>query len=145
VAANEDIYNNCLLLGNAFYNITHFGNARFFYEGKIIGEYYYSPWDIDKTYSKKLTDMGLAKYYYQKAYDNASTNEQKAKCAYMLAKCERNEYYNTTIFTQSEWDVSGADFLEWEGFKLLKNNYSDTKFYQKVINECGYFAKYTGN
>ena len=34
---NEDVYNNAILLGNAFYNITHFGNARLFYEGNIIG------------------------------------------------------------------------------------------------------------
>jgi hypothetical protein len=90
--------------------------------------------------------MSVARSYYQKAYDAATTKEQKAKCAYMLAKCERNEYYNNTIFAKPYWDRSTApDFLAWDGFKLLKTQYFDTRYYQDVIRECGYFSKYVGN
>jgi len=35
VAAKEEVYTNSLLLGNAFYNITHFGNARIFMSPKL--------------------------------------------------------------------------------------------------------------
>lgn len=146
VKNGEELYNNYLLLGNAFYNISHFGNARFFYEGKIIGTDYYSAWDIAGEYKNMLTDMSLAKKYYQNAYDVAATNEQKAKCAYMLAKCERNEFYNESIYSQSEWDYSNnVDFKAWKGFKLLSTLYSDTKYYQEVIRECDYFSKYSQN
>lgn len=145
VKTGEDLYNNYLLLGNSFYSITHYGNARFFYEGKIISSGS-TPWMLEEYYKKMLTDMSIARSYYQKAYDASTTKEQKAKCAYMLAKCERNEYYNNTIFTQSEWDHStAADFLAWNGFKLLKTQYSDTKYYQDVIRDCDYFSKYIGN
>jgi hypothetical protein len=146
VKNGEDLYNNYLLLGNAFYNITYFGNARCFYEGKIIGESMSTPWMIDKYYQKTLLDMTVAKSYYQKAYDTAATKEQKAQCAYMLAKCERNEYYNQAAFISSDWETDlPADFLAWNGFKLLKTQYSDTKYYKDVIRECGYFSKFAGN
>lgn len=38
---NESVYNNALLLGNAYYNMTHHGNARVFYENKVIGYGHY--------------------------------------------------------------------------------------------------------
>jgi len=34
----EDVYNNALLVGNAFYNASYFGSTRFFYENKIFRE-----------------------------------------------------------------------------------------------------------
>jgi len=146
IKAGEDLYNNYLLLGNAFYNITHHGNARFFYEGIIIGSGMSMPSIIDEYYRTALTDMKHAKMYYQKAFEAATTNEQKAKCAYMLAKCERNEYYNNNFNSWDGWsETQIPDFLAWDGFKKLKTQYSDTKYYKDVLKECDYFAKYAGN
>lgn len=140
----EDTYTNCMLLGNAFYNITHFGNGRIFYEGKIMG-YGATPFDFRETSEATVTDCTLAKMYYSKALAAAKTNEQKAKCQYMLAKCERNDFYNGKYAAvKSRWDIEGdeTNFLEWDGFKSLKNDYPNTKFYQEVLRECGYFRTY---
>jgi penicillin-binding protein-related factor A (putative recombinase) len=85
--------------------------------------------------------------YYQKALVAAITNEQKAKCFYMISKCERNEYYNAKYkLVTSWWEISDdkINFLAWDGFKTLKKDYSQTKYYQEVINECGYFRTYVG-
>jgi hypothetical protein len=67
----------------------------------------------------------------------------------MLAKCERNEYYNQQYDPKKDsWEnetaveYSKVNFLAWNGFKNLKNNYSKTKYYQDVIAECGYFKTY---
>lgn len=144
---NEDVFNNSLLLGNAFYNITYFGNARLFYEGMITGEGQSTPWIIDPFYAKIFTDCSLAIKYYQKAFENAANKEQKAKCTYMLTKCERNNYYNTHIYNLSdEWENldKSASFTAWDGFKKLKDEYSDTKYYKDLIEECGYFRHYLG-
>lgn len=138
LAVNKEIFSNAVLLGNAFYNITYFGNARHFYEGKING------YGLE-TYSR--TDCSIAKMYYQKALAAAKTDEQKAQCYYLLAKCERNEYY-TNKYKNNEYywywgnDEDKINFLAWNGFKELKNNYSNTKFYQEVLQECGYFKTY---
>jgi hypothetical protein len=145
---NEDVYNNSLLLGNAFYNISHFGNARIFYQGSIIPSWT-TPFGYDIFNRKLLTNNRLAESYYKNALENAETKEQKAKAHYMLAKCERNEFYNTQFYFSLTdpwlmWDTE-VNFKAWNGFVHLKNDYSDTKFYQQVIQECGYFEKYVQN
>ena len=136
VKNGEDLYNNCLLLGNAFYNMSYFGNARLFYQTQIIDSY-------DNYYDKIIYDCSNAKMYYQKALDAAANDEQKAKCNYMLAKCERNEYYVSNNMGGWGFDSNGKpDFKAWDGFANLKAKYSATKYYKDVIRDCGYFKSY---
>ncbi|TDO84177.1 hypothetical protein EV143_101622 [Flavobacterium chryseum] len=144
LAQKEDVYTNSLLLGNAFYNITHFGNGRTFYEINIVG-YGSSPYSFRDPMKKMITNCDVPKMYYQKAFEAATTKEQKAKCIYLLAKCERNAYYNTKYNgVNSWWEIQDdkVNFIAWNGFKALKKDYSDTKYYQDVIAECGYFNTY---
>ncbi|GGF28208.1 hypothetical protein [Echinicola rosea] len=144
LAKQEEVYQNSLLLGNAFYNITHYGNVRA-YQSDIIG-YSYSPYGFSPTQRRMITDCSTAKMYYQKAFDAATTREQKAKCTYMMAKCERNAYYYEKNYSKyaNEWseEDDDVDFIAWEGFQKLHNEYSDTQYYQEVIEECGYFRTY---
>jgi hypothetical protein len=144
VAKGEEVYTNSLLLANAFYNISHYGNARQFHEINING-YGYSPYDFRDRVRNMITDCSLAKMYYQKALEAANNKEQKAKCTYMLAKCERNDFYNSRFkLYENAWEMmyGKVNFVAWDRFKKLKSNYSDTKYYQDVINECGYFKSY---
>ncbi|OHT46806.1 hypothetical protein [Flavobacterium tructae] len=144
LAQKEDVYTNSLLLGNAFYNITHFGNGRTFYEITIIG-YGSSPYSFRDSMKRMITNCDIPRMYYQKALEAATTKEQKAKCIYMLAKCERNEYYNNKYNNLKNWweaDDDKINFIAWSGFKALQKDYSDTKYYQDVIAECGYFNTY---
>ncbi|MNS08316.1 hypothetical protein D3C72_397750 [compost metagenome] len=144
VEQKKDVYTNSLLLGNAFYNITHFGNARLFYEGNIIGSGS-SAYDFKPQIRAMITNCYWAKMYYQKAFLAAKNSEQKAKCQYMLAKCQRNEYYNKKYSAITNWweiENDKVNFIPWQGFKNLKANYSKTKYYQDVIAECGYFYTY---
>lgn len=136
LVAGIDNYNNNLLLGNAFYNLSHYGNARKFYFNKIVDQYSIY---IDDHYQNMLLTNKLSSMYYQKAFENAKTDEQKAKITYLLSKIERNEFYKTPRFKPDE-----IDFIGWNGFKTLKKDYSKTKYYQEVIGECGYFRKYLG-
>ena len=141
IAKNEDVYTNSLLLANAFYNVTHYGNARSFYEGEIIG-YGSTQFDFQDYYQSLITNCSMSKKYYQMAFKAAKTNEQKAKCTYLLSKCERNDYYNDKYANiNNYWEVenNGVDFIAFNGFKTLKKEYSNTNFYQEVIAECGYF------
>ena len=145
ISKGDDVYNNSLLLANAFYNISYFGNSRVFYDCAIIGEMASTPWIINQFYVKMLTSNELAKTYYNKAFEAAPGSEQKARCMYLLAKCERNEYYNQHIYNQPEqWENQerAAEFISWNAFKRLKDEYSNTKYYKDVINECGYFNRY---
>ncbi len=143
IAAGKDVYSNALLVGNAFYNASYFGNARTFYYNSIINEYGNS---ISNEHSKMLYGMENVQKYYNIAKKAAADNEQKAKMAYMLAKTQRNDfYYNKYFSTTTYWGYpDGAVIQKWQGFVDLKTSYSDTKYYQDVIAECGYFRKYLG-
>ncbi|HUP11978.1 MAG TPA: hypothetical protein VM187_07200 [Niastella sp.] len=146
VKAGQEVYINAMLLGNAFYNITHYGNARAFYENKIVGEYHYSPFSFEDAFRAWATDMTLAAKYYTEGLNAAKTDEQKAKCYFMLAKCQRNKYYNDSMYINKKYEYGNnatmADFKAWDGFKSLKQ-YKTTKFYQEAIRECGYFRTYS--
>ena len=93
-----------------------------------------------------ITNCSLAKAYYEKAFSAAKNNEQKAKTQYMIAKCERNDYYNKKYYSLnlSTWDIQDdqTNFIAWQGFQNIKANYSKTKYYKEIINECGYFKIY---
>ncbi|HEY1195511.1 hypothetical protein [Flavobacterium sp.] len=144
VAQKEDVYTNSLLLGNAFYNISHFGNGRTFYEINIVG-FGSSPYSFRNAMKNMITDNSLSKMYYQKAFEAASNKEQKAKCLYLISKCERNDYYNKKYNgINSYWEIQDdkVNFIAWNSFKTLRKDYSDTKYYQDVIAECGYFNTY---
>ncbi|MCW2118326.1 hypothetical protein [Flavobacterium sp. 7A] len=144
LAANEEVYPNALLLGNAFYNMSHYGNARSFYESNIVG-YGYTEFEFRDKIRKMVTNTAQSQMYYKKALMAAETDEQKAKCNFLLAKCERSDYFvNKYKGIHSYWEVrnDGINFLAWNGFKNLYTKYSNTKYYQEVIAECGYFDSY---
>lgn len=142
VEINQDVYNNSLLVANGFYNMTYFGNARVFYYGAIMNQYGNY---IDPAYQSQLLGCAPARRYYQKAFDAATTPEQKAKCQYMLAKCDRNDFYTNRYHTKQDfYGDTDVDFKAWDGFKKLKGEYAGTSYYKDVIKECGYFRKYLG-
>lgn len=143
IANGEDVYNNALLIGNAFYNTSYFGNARSFYYNNIIDEYGNN---ISNEHAKMLYGMENVKKYYALAQKAADDNEQKAKMAYMLSKVERNEFYNTEYFMSKDGYYGYGETMikKWKGFQELQSNYSETKYYQDVIAECGYFRKFLG-
>jgi hypothetical protein len=144
IAAGQDVYTNAILFANAQYNITHYGNARKFYECNIFGSDQSSPWSIDSSFRAPLTSMKTAIKYYTTALGAARDDEQKAKCQYLLAKCQRNEWYNQAVYAHenNRFEEHTPDFIAWDGFKALKQ-YANTKYYNEALKECGYFKTYT--
>ena len=96
-------------------------------------------WHMDEPYQSQSIFLS----YH--VFEAAKNKEQKAKCLYMIAKCERNEYYNKKYSAIANvWEIpeEEVNFIAFDGFVKLKTNYSDTKYYQDVIGECGYFRTY---
>jgi hypothetical protein len=134
------------LLGNAYYNITYFGKswglAGYFRSGS-----YYSG----------FTDCSKALSYYKKAFKLSKDRELKAECLFLMAKCRQNMFdleYNTEdygygpgyekykkyIRENEYWKIEQQKQEKGyrEYFDLLKKQYSNTGYYQKVIKECEY-------
>ena len=142
LSQDSDVYNNALLLGNAFYNMSQYGNARAFYECLIIGSNMCCVETLDSVFVPMLTNMHIAEKYYQRAFKTATNDEQRAKAIYMLAKCERNDYYNVVVLP-NPWDQPGVYYAK-KNFTKLKQ-YSNTEYYKEVIKECGYFKSFLNN
>jgi len=115
--------------------MTYFGNARLVYETKLV---YSNPIDFgydnrQRTSYDPTSDCQKAEEYYRKAMELSVDKEFKAKCCFMAAKCEQNTYFNSAEFSNDRPIRSG------KYFKQLQENFSSTKYYKEVLNECGYF------
>lgn len=138
---------NYYLLGNAYYNMTYFGNARRMHETTIQTYYccryvYYSfenGKDSRDDLKAPFYNCDKAAIYYIKAMDASTDKNFKAKCCWMLAKCEMNDYYETSDFIKNREKV---DFKSGKYYKKMKTEFSDTKYYADVIKQCGYFNTY---
>ena len=87
----------------------------------------------------------IARKYYVQTIEESSDDELNARCIYMMAKCELNDYYNKGGENTFEIKhIYGTLTLpEYESFKILKEKYSDTKFHEMIIKECSYFRYYS--
>lgn len=145
--AGRDVYRNALLLANAYYNITYFGNARLFYETEIITGSSDAA-GLNEAFRPVLTSCTVAEKYYQLALKGAANNEQRARCTFMAAKCERNTFYNW-LDTQPDSARGTYDnpVLPPAGkyFRALKANYAQSAYYKEVLKECGYFRSYVNS
>jgi hypothetical protein len=54
----------------------------------------------------------------------------------MSAKCEHANWLNSIS------EEEPIDFVAGKYFQLLKSDYSRTKYYQEIIQECGYFCTF---
>lgn len=129
-------------LANGYYNMSYFGNNRVLYDTKAT---FMSNAGFDMTDYEPLDTTGLymncrmAETYFVKAMNTSKDKEFKAKCCFMAAKCEQNEF-----FCNKPKNYKG-DFKAGKYFAMLKSDYSSTGYYQEVIKECGYFRTYLHN
>ncbi len=131
--AGTNRYQNALLLANAFYNISYYGNNRSFYDDAIPNDH--------PIYSQQI-----AKKYYLLALKYAQTSEQKAKCTFMLSKCEHNKYYTDNgLGTTYNYEENTEIPPPGKYFAQLKKHYNNTAYYREVLQECGYFRKFVND
>jgi hypothetical protein len=128
--------------------MTYYGNCRsvssssFYFDTDAAlsnREYEEGPYsDADSIQS--YLDCREARKYYEMAASFSNNKEFKAKCYWMAAKCE-HAYYIETGFPEGK---ANADFAEYDNYKLLKKDFKNTRYYNEILNECGYFCTYNG-
>ena len=160
------------LLANYYYNISNTGYYRGLISGRNSNccDYNYISYADDNYRETKvgsdviqkqsgynlynLTNYGklyfetskTAHKYYQQTIDMSNDNELNARCSYLIAKCELNKYYNegsNDVYTMTISKYSDIELPKSKGFKLLKENYSDTEFHKLIIKECSYYKYYS--
>ncbi len=131
-------------LANGFYNMSYYGNGRDIYDTEhsnlapfpIRSIFYVRPPSPNNGDAEPALNMDLAEKYYLQALNLYSRKELKAKAAFMAAKTEQNRFYNTAKDPKAE--------PPRKYFKVLKDSYADTQYYQEIIRECGSFRSYLG-
>ena len=84
--------------------------------------------------NRENMSMDRASYYFERALERAPGREAAAEAAFFAAKCQRNMHYASGSPGQRPFTY----------FRLLKDVYYDTDFYQKAIAECRTFAWFVG-
>lgn len=127
-------------LASGIYNMSYYGNARDVYGTTANGNFQGpQPFNLN---------MQLAEKYYKRAMDLATDKEFKAKACFMAAKTEQNRYYNTHDGARGEGEGARGPKKKKEPvhspvyFKLLKDTYADTRYYQEIVRECAYFRNF---
>lgn len=133
--------NNYFLYANGLYNMTYYGNARMVSVTVVNWDLMYSNAQNERDPSDESIfpyhDCREAQKYYLKALQFSSDREYLAKCYWMSAKCEHNIWLETVYVNDNE-----KDFVAGNYFHLLNDQFSDTKYYSEIIDECGYFCQF---
>ena len=138
--SNTGYYRSLMYSGFRYSYDFDFGRSNQRMENFIADKnaYYFTP--IYNSYN------GLAKKakkYYKKTIALSSNDELNARCAYMIAKCELNDYYNNGWeYDYGFYDGSEFDRFTNEGFEALKTKYNHTGFYTEIKSKCSFFRSY---
>ncbi|MBK7871567.1 MAG: hypothetical protein IPJ74_13285 [Saprospiraceae bacterium] len=130
-------------LGVAYYNMTYFSYEwqamDFFRSGSSLsltklraGTNVVS----NNTYplgNQEMFDCSRALFYFEKVRQLSTDPELTARATYWAAKCERNAWYVNR--------VRGTP-RTYEYFQILRDNYANTQFYNRVVRECKTFQAY---
>lgn len=130
-------------MATGLYNTSHYGNAWYMISyGWSDGDFcrpvknYY-----DADYVKTLN----AEEYFMIARRFCKTNEFKAKCIYMAAKCRQKQAvkpeYGAPNFNNLD-KIFDEQLRGNDLFADLKTNYKKTAFYKKAIGECSYLKDF---
>ncbi|TDG37806.1 hypothetical protein EZJ43_01565 [Pedobacter changchengzhani] len=144
--ANAPIY--YYKMANAVYQSGYYGNFWFLisYEWSSYASFEKPTFSYDGDYKLALK----ATEWYKKARSLTKDPNLKAKCTFMLAKCEQkkiiNDNYGKINWYNGDYQNESNKFLALNYknsyFKEMKANYSKTPFYKIAVNECSYFSDF---
>lgn len=132
-------------LANGIYQTSTYGNAW------SLVSYQWSSYDNNarpsQYWERNYTQTKTAKEWYLKARELGSTPEFKAKCTFMLAKCEQKEFelkddMRWTYYESSHDNPFYQFAIQNKYFHQLKNQYQKTVFYQTAVRECTYLQDF---
>jgi hypothetical protein len=108
-------------LGNGYYNITWFGNARSF---------------LESTHAK--ASPATAEAWYRRAFERSNDREAKARAAFMAAKSE----LAAMIEDKNLDDVSAAELPVPKTWFPIVKQLADTRYYREILAECGHYRRW---
>lgn len=132
---NKATADEILNYANGLYNITYWGNVTSLSEYRYTTCFnYYS--DFAKLYEYPMFACESAEKYYLMAASIAKDIEFQTKCYFSAAICEQNSYYINTDYSND--NEAGLKIKYRTYFKILKQQYRNTKYYTDALKTCSY-------
>jgi len=133
------------MMANGIYQTSTFGNAW------MMVSYDWSSTDAhnkpERDWEYDYLQARQAKIWYEKARSLSNNKEFKARCTFMLAKCQQKEF----LYTQEgRWayyeNFSQSPFYQYsihnKYFQELQTGYAQTEFYQSAVRACSYLRDF---
>ena len=135
-------------MANAVYQTGYYGNAWFLTSYDWSSYEVYDPPKFDYDADYKLATQ--AKLWYLKARALTKDINLKAKCTFMLAKCEQkkivNQYYGNLNWYDDDYKERNRKFLNVNYnnpyFKEMKAKYATVPYYKIAVGECSYYREF---
>lgn len=130
-------------MATGLYNTSHYGNAWYLISYGWSAEDFCRPAHnyYDADYVKTLN----AEEYFLIARRFSKTDEFRAKCTFMAAKCRQKQAVEPAGFFPGIDSPSGDFERQLRGndlFTDLKANYRKTAFYKRAVGECSYLKDF---
>lgn len=132
-------------MASGIYQTSTYGNAW------PLVSYNWSSYDNNakpnRFWERNYKQAKTAKEWYLKARELATSSDFKAKCTFMLAKCEQKEFelkddMRWTYYENSSENPFYQFSLHNKYFHQLKSQYNKTSFYQTAVHECTYLRDF---
>ena len=141
-------------LGNAYYNMSYFGDSWNLMDSFRSGK----NWKYTNKENRYITaeselgnielmNLDKARRYYNTTLELAKNPELAARACFMLAKCDLNDFYldPETEYTHYNNEVPRVPEEYFKHYAKLIDEYSETEFYKMIIEECKFFEAYALN
>ncbi|MEE1946927.1 hypothetical protein VRU48_17505 [Pedobacter sp. KR3-3] len=133
-------------MANGVYQTGYYGNAWFLisYDWSSYNNYDPAAYAYDADFKLAKT----AKAWYLKARALSTDPDFKAKCTFMLAKCEQKRIVNTSFINwyDNDYEAKQRGFIAKNinnpYFRELKASYAQTPFYKTAVGECSYLRDF---
>ena len=138
-------------MGNAYYNMTYFGESwnvtdlfrsgtnwkyvnpqnRYLVQGSELG-------------NTEYMDLTKARKYYETTLELAKNKELAARACFMLAKCDLNDFYldKETDYHPYDNEIPVLPEKYNQYYLKFKAEYFDTQFYEEAVEECLFLEAY---
>lgn len=138
---------NYFAVGLAYYNMSYYGynwRAADYYRSGVNGnraaagqgeDFVFSAYYLSPFGNFENMNMERARYFFERARVRAYNPEIAARATFWAAKAERNEHY-------AAGRPGGQRTFGY--FNILAQYYQDTRYYNRVVEECKTFAWYVG-
>lgn len=135
-------------MANGVYQTGYFGNSWIFIS------YGWSSYAVNEkpvyVYDKDYKLAQTAKAWYLKARSLSKDPEFRAKCTFMLAKCEQKQKANGALSSSKWYDIDYTNRIN-QLYQLNRNNiyfaelkqqYGSTAYFKKASYECSYLSDF---